>query len=348
MKIVYFLFILLLLNSCGSSSDSNNSSVQSNQYNEYLWHLFFTDNDFSTIYGIDANSSINAKEAWQLSRGAGVKIAVIDDSFEATHEDIVNNVVTTYNTVTGTSDVSGDIASHGTICAGHVAAEDNLVGIVGIAPEAELVLIKYGESDMSIIMAFNKAVEEGVKVISCSWGTYDVSQAIANKLQEVHNLGITIVFAVGNDGLSLDGDINDESESAYVIAVGASCENNDVCSYSNYGSALDVIAPGGDTIESAGVLGLDHSGESGSDEQRNIVNNNYAFKSGTSFSTPLVAGVVALMYSVDENLTPLEARSKLILNTQKVGLGVYYDSDGFNIKRGYGKVDAYQALNSML
>lgn len=340
MRVFVLVFLVLFFLGC---SKKDNSEV-SQQYDAYLWHLFFTDNDFSTSYGIDKDANINIKKAWEISKGVGVKVAIIDESFEPTHEDISANVVLTYNVNDGSADVTGSGTSHGNTCSGHVGAMDNSVGIIGSAPEAKLVLIKYGNSDADDIHAFDKALREGVKVISCSWGSYNISQPLANKLKEVYAAGITVVFASGNDGKSLDGNDNDESESPYVIGIGASCENNDVCGYSNYGVNIDLLAPGGEHSGSIGLLGLNNMGNAGKTNQKNLVNNNYNFDSGTSYSTPLVAGVVALMYSVKPDITPKEVREILIQSAQKIGIGVDYDSNGFNEKRAYGKIDAYEAL----
>lgn len=338
MRILAITFVVIFLSSC--------SGNRSNQYDRYLWHLFYTDNDFSISYAIDRNANVNILNAWEISRGNGVKVAIIDENFEPTHVDLADNVVLTYNAANESTDVTGSGTAHGNTCAGHVGALDNGVGIIGTAPQSELILIKYGNSDAADIRAFDKAMSEGVKVISCSWGSYDVSQALANKLQEVYNAGITVIFAVGNDHISLDDiRVNDESELSSVIGVGASCENNDVCSYSNYGINLDIIAPGGEHHDSIGLLGLDNSGESGDSNQQELVSNDYAFGSGTSYSAPLVAGIVALMYGVNPNITPLEVRNILIQTSQKVGVGVAYDNSGFDLERGYGKIDAYEAVN---
>ena len=343
MKNIIFLLIILIFNSC---SNNNSEQYDSNtQYDSYLWHLFFTDNDFSTSYAIDENAHVNILNAWKISKGQGVKVAIIDESFEPAHEDIIDNVILTYNAEDESTNVTGSGTSHGNTCAGHVGALDNQIGIIGSAPEAQLILIKYGNSDAADIRAFDKALSEGAKVISCSWGSYDVSQALANKLQEVYSAGVTVIFAVGNDHISLDDvGIYDESELSSVLGIGASCENNDVCSYSNYGVNIDFIAPGGDHYSSIGLLGLDNSGEVGSSNQNELVTNNYAFGSGTSYSAPIVSGIIALMYSVNPDITPLRIRDILIESSQKVGDGVAYDNLGFDLERGYGKIDAYEAI----
>ena len=345
MRALGLVFVLLLLNAC--SGGGGGIFKADTQYDGYLWHLFFTQNDLTTAYAVDQNAHVNIQDAWNITKGNGVKVAIIDDSFVPDHEDIADNVILTYDASSpdGGTDVTGTDTSHGNTVAGHLAALDNSVGIIGSAPEAELILIKYGFSDAADIRAFDKALSEGAKVICCSWGSYDVSQALADKVREAYSAGVTVIFAVGNDARSLDdAGVNDESELPYALGVGASCENNDVCSYSNYGANVDVIAPGGEHYDSIGLLGLDNTGESGSANQKGLVNNNYAFSSGTSFSTPIVAGVVALMYSIKPDITPVQVRDILIQSAQKVGVGVSYDNDGFNLERAYGKVDAYEAI----
>jgi len=346
MRLITYIFLLLIF-IVGCNKKNSETIYENLQYDEYLWHLFYTVSDFSILYGISEDANINIKNAWQISRGSGVKIAIIDESFDSAHEDISDHVILKYNAIDESEniDYNDSSHSHGNSCAGFASAIDNEVGIIGTAPESSLILIKYGDDDASIIRAFDKAMSVGAKVISCSWGSYSVSESISAKLREVYEAGITVLFAVGNDEKSLDLNyINDESESPYVIAVGASCEDNEVCLYSNYGSALDVIAPGGEHYDSIGVLGLDNMGDDGESNQKELVSNNYSFGSGTSYATPMVAGVVALMYDIKSDITPLQVKQVLIDSAQKIGDGVVYDDNGFNIKRGYGKVDAYKAI----
>ncbi|MDQ7047653.1 MAG: S8 family serine peptidase [Sulfurovum sp.] len=232
--------------------------------------------------------------------------------------------------------------------AGFIAAPINGKGIIGTAPESKLILIKYtGNSDAATIKAFEFAKNEGAQVISCSWGTEHVSQAVESELKSLYEANITILFASGNDGKTLDNeddDINDESESQWVIGVGASGENNDVTSYSNYGKNIDILAPGGDTQEALGVLGIDDTGDRGSSTQNGLVTNAYAFTSGTSFATPVAAGVVGLMYSVNPNITPKQVRDILIDYSEQIGGDDASYEDGFDEKRAYGKVNASRAV----
>jgi len=96
-------------------------------------------------------------------------------------------------------------------------------------PKSKIIVIKDNEyiSDIDTIEAFDYAQRNGAKVINCSWGTNNVSDAVANKIKKLYDDGITIVFASGNEGNSLDRPwINDESELEWVIGVGSSNEYN--------------------------------------------------------------------------------------------------------------------------
>lgn len=333
-----------------STSDTNTTLLVENEpYYRYMWHINAQDNYFNSHgYTIDPNADINITQAWETTQGEGVKVAVIDDSFDVNHEDLQANIYKAYNADNGSSDVSNNSSyesSHGNSCAGFIVAPINSKGIVGTAPKSKLIAIKLlGESDSDIIKAFEYAKNQGAKVISCSWGTYNLSEALNSELKSLYESGITILFASGNDKKDLDETgINDESESPWVLGVGASAENNDVTTYSNYGKNMDFLAPGGDTQLSIGLLGLDDSGYKGSSNQQGIVTNNYAFTDGTSFSAPIASGVVALMYSVNPNITPAQVREILIETSDKIGLDSSY-IDGFDKERAYGKINASKAV----
>jgi len=321
-------------------------------YFPYLWHI---DSNASVLnglgYRVDEDADINLRKAWELTRGSGIRVAVIDDGADITHEDLAANIVSVYNVDQDSNESihpDNPNGTHGTTVSGCIAAPVNGKGIVGIAPDAELIIIRQDTfSDATTIRAFEFAKEQGARVVNCSWGSEHVSDAVVSEIKSLYESGITVVFASGNEGKSLDTPgIDDESEIPWVLGVGASGENNDVTLYSNYGSQIDLLAPGGDAIDSSGLLGLDDMGEQGSlTMQRDLVNLNYAFTEGTSFSAPIVSGVAALMYALDPALTPKEIREILIQTAFKIGGDdAAYDSNGFDEKRAYGKVNAYEAL----
>lgn len=365
----------LFFTACGSSG-SNNTSLEDNEtldistvseekYYKYLWHIDSKNSSTEKIAqevsdalggeyvvnSIDADADINILQAWKITKGSGIKVAVIDDGGDIEHEDLKANIFLSYNADDPSSDISNtsnniSSALHGNTCAGFIAAPINGKGIIGTAPESKLILIKQEEgNDLKTIRAFEYAKNNGAKVISCSWGTGYVSDAVVSELKSLYDAGITVVFASGNNGKSLDSlGIRDEAEVEWVIGVGASGENNDVTTYSDYGKNIDLIAPGGDAVLSVGVLGLDDSGTQGSTNNYGLVSNSYTFTNGTSFSAPTVVGVVALMYSVNPNITPAQVRDILTSTADKVGGTNANYINGFDEKRAYGKVNALRAV----
>jgi len=318
-------------NTAGSDANYDLTQIQNEPYYNYAWHFAY-DPNFGQFFGVDQEAHIHIEEAWKITRGEGVIVAVIDASnFDWKHEDLRSNVIRTFNSDEDNNNITNpgdsDDFSHGSTVAGFIASPINGIGLIGAAPEAKLMLIKQIDpSDSATIKAFEYARQHGATVINNSWGTNNVSQAVASALQELKDDGITIIFASGNDAEDMDdASINDESELPSVIGVGASNEKNDIASYSNYGQNIDLIAPGGNLDNGVGILGLDDSGAFGSPTQRSIVSNDYAFTNGTSFSAPITAGVVALMLSVNPSLTPEQVREILITTTDKIGFNANYN-----------------------
>ena len=364
----------------GSSSSSSNetdtsittteeNSAQATDYSKYAWNINeFIDSNYKSTYKIDDNAHINLSTAWNTTKGKksnaeAIKVAIIDEGFEVSHPEIKDQIFATYNVMTGTTDVSNTSTStfsHGTAVAGVIASK-----YLGVAPEAQLILINidllddYQSSstltEADLISAFQKAVDLGAQVINCSWGGGSVSGILSAKIQELKDKNITVVFSAGNDSSNLDSDgTTDESELSSVIGVGASSVENDITSYSNYGSQIDLIAPaGGNTTDGLlGILSLDLTGTNGinTSTQLGLVNYNYSFVQGTSFSAPTVSGVVALLLAAKPTLTADEIRQILIDTADKVGTsnGADYSVNNFDVKRAYGKINAGKAMTEAL
>ena len=364
----------------GSSSSSSNetdtsitttqeNSAQATDYSKYAWNINESiDSNYKSTYKIDDNAHINLSAAWNTTKGKksnaeAIKVAIIDEGFEVSHPEIKDQIFATYNVMTGTTDVSNTSTStfsHGTAVAGVIASK-----YLGVAPEAQLILINidllddYQSSstltEADLITAFQKAVDLGAQVINCSWGGGTVSGILSAKIQELKDNNITVVFSAGNDSSNLDSDgTTDESELSSVIGVGASSVENDITSYSNYGSQIDLIAPaGGNTTDGLlGVLSLDLTGTNGinTSTQLGLVNYNYSFVQGTSFSAPTVSGVVALLLAAKPTLTANEIRQILIDTADKVGTsnGADYSVNNFDVKRAYGKINAGNAITEAL
>lgn len=329
MNRIFYILLLMLFIGCGGGSGNGDTSKFL-----YMWNL-----NPNSSYHQDGraiqNSDINITDAWNQTYGGGVKVAIIDECFDETHEDLSQNIIATYNVNNQSTNVSGDNC-HGTKVAGVIGANQNTVGLVGVAPDAELILISINldnSSESDFINAFEYAKNQGAKVINCSWGSNHMSEVLSNKLQSIKNSNIITVFASGNEDLNLDNqNINDESESPYVIGVGATgAEDNDVTEYSSYGSNIDILAPGGTQNLGLWLLGDDNS---------------YIQNAGTSFSSPTVAGVVALMLSKNPNLSFENIYEALTKSADKVGsTNSHYDQNGFDTYRAYGKINASNAIN---
>jgi len=347
------LILVLMLGSTGCNlgrsnstpeliDDDTDTTIQSEPYYKYAWHFAYNTN-FS--HQIDKDANIHIEDAWKITKGENVTVAVIDaGDFDVNHEDLRENVIDIYNADNNNHQILDltDEPAHGSTVAGFIASPINGEGLVGAAPKAKLILIQQVyDSDSGTIEAFKYAVDHGAKIINNSWGTNHVSEIVADYLQELKDQGITIIFASGNEGANMDVSyIRDESELDSVIGVGASSELNDVTDYSNYGVNIDILAPGGEYI---GVLGIDDTGIAGSSNQLGLVDDDYAFEMGTSFAAPIVTGVTALMLSVNPSLTPDQIRDILIKTADKIGDYANY-VNGFDIKRGYGKLNATKAV----
>lgn len=304
----------------------------------------FCTNDpmFGSLWGLNNTSNpnidINVCQAWNITNGENVVVAVLDQGIDKMHEDLSDNIYPlSYNTETNTSP-SQLFGDHGTHCAGTIAAiKDNDLQVVGVSPSAKLMDISNsleGTPNSRIKRAdgINWAWQNGADIISNSWGSsvqYQViDDAIDNALQNGRNgKGTIVVFATGNSYGAVSYPANSNPN---ILAVGAITSNGSRSNFSNYGSQLDVVAPG------SGILST-------------IPNNDTGLKSGTSMATPHVSGVAALVLSVNPCLTAQQVRDIIERTSQKIGNYSYQETAGrpngtWNNQMGYGLVDAYAAV----
>ncbi len=368
-------------------------SVDLNEYKQITPHLLETVDTQKEwhlknngVNGLKAGADIKAYGAWDISKGFGSKVAVIDTGFDVKNPDI-NFADNSFNALSvdedgrvSDPDEEFDAAApsysnenHGTAVAGIIAAKDNGKGVVGVAPEAQVIPIRlindYGTvSAAQIIAAHRKADELGAQIINNSWGSYDpslkdgesleLSSAEAEMYEDVaengnHGRGILVVFAAGNSG---NKDFNNAPEARQdcVLAVGATDSTDQRASYSVYGSELDLVAPGGGAQS---IVTTDRR-----DQMRNVggkmkvkikgyAKGNIAENfHGTSAAAPVVAGVAALVWSVNPKLTVTQVREILESSTDKVinAKYVYDASTGKNLELGYGRVNAEAAVKAAL
>ena len=305
------------------------NGIPNDELYSYQWHL----------------PMVNMSEAWDLSTGEGVTVAIVDtgvnpfgrDSFGPIGD---SRVLRGYNAITG---LPGgiDFEGHGTHVAGVVGQEtDNGIGVAGIAYGANILPVKalsiFGVGvDSWIIRGIRWATDQGADIINLSLGSFDKSQAIEDAVNYAYENGVTVVAAAGNSG---DGKVMYPAAHENCIAVGAVNYIKVLTDYSNYGDALDLVAPGGDN-------NVDLNGDGFVD---GILQENFGFfgfnwgfwyYAGTSFASPHVAGIAALVKSIHPDYGPDEIRQVLQDTAQDLG------DPGWDARYGHGLVDAYAAVS---
>jgi subtilisin family serine protease len=184
------------------------------------------------MMSVDIN--VNAPSAWATSRGTGVKVAVVDTGIDTTHPDLAANIKGGVSFVTRVSSYKDD-NGHGTHVAGIIAAINNTIGVVGVAPNAQLysvkVLDRTGSGTVSSVIAgIDWSAKNGMQVISMSLGTNTDFQSLHDAVDRAYLQGVVVVAAAGND---YGGPISYPAAYDNVIAVTATDSNNKIASFSN-------------------------------------------------------------------------------------------------------------------
>lgn len=240
-------------------------------------------------------NDLNILKALEYNSGSNITVAVVDTGIDYNHEDLVNKVIGGID-YTGTGSYN-DNEGHGTHVAGTIAAiSNNAKGILGIAPSTKLLAVKVldanGEGDtLSISQGIIWAADHGAKIINLSLGSTSSDQILKNSIDYASNKGVILVAAAGNDGSK-----NICYPAAYdnVLSVGATNESNELASFSNFGDKIDFVAPGVNILSTVPSF-----------------YNYYEYMSGTSMSTAVASGQLALLVSNNPNLTVSSIRSNL-------------------------------------
>lgn len=269
-------------------------------------------------WGVDR---IDADLAWPISRGTGVKVAVVDTGIDTGHRDLKANIKGGYNCIAESTNFNDD-HGHGTHCAGIIAAVNNTIGVIGVAPEAWLYGVKVLDASGSgylsdCVEGIQWCVDNGMDVASMSWGGYGTWPTLQAACDAAWAAGVVLVAAAGNDAY-LDPDMLPAGYSS-VIAVSATDSSDLIAYFSNYGYEIEVAAPGVSIYST-------------------YRNGGYAYMSGTSMACPHVSGVAALILAVYPYYTNDQVRQTLWNTAEDLG------APGWDIYFGYGLVDAQAAV----
>ena len=290
---------------------------------DFVAEAIFTPTDpyFGKQWGM---AKIEAPAAWDVTQGSSaVKIAILDTGIDQNHEDLVGKIVVNKNfTLSQTVD---DKYGHGTHVAGVAAAStNNAKGVAGVGFNSSLmngkVLGDTGTGYYSwIASGIIWAADNGARVINMSLGGTSASSTLESAVNYAWAKGVVLVAAAGNSNTSAP------LYPAYYtncIAVAATDKNDAKASFSNYGAWVDIAAPGVDIFSTM------------PNHKNRIGILNYGSLSGTSMSTPHVAGTAALVFAVKPDWTNAEVRTRLEESVDP--------TTGFTTS--IGRVNAYKAV----
>lgn len=261
---------------------------------------------------------IDAERAWEVTRGAGIKVAVIDTGIDNLHHDIRPNFAGGVSFVPGESFTDGN--GHGTHVAGIIGARQNGSGVVGVAPNCSLYSVKAldrtGSGQYSwIISAILWCVRNGMDVINMSLGGNGHVQALQNACDYAFQRNCLIVGAAGNNASQ---PVIYPARYDSVVCVSAVDSAGNIASFSARGEQVDLCAPGVQILST-------------------LPGNRYGKLSGTSMAAPHVSGTAALAFS-SHRFTRAETIRK-IMEQSADNMGVPGRDDLY----GFGLVDAEQS-----
>lgn len=298
---------------------NNHKLIDYAEYNLIVEKNIVTANDdkYSNAWHLE---KINMPQAWETSKGAGIIVAVLDTGVNAEHPDLIGQVLSGYNVITNDSDTE-DLNGHGTEVAGTVAAlSDNVIGVTSIAWDSQILPIKVtsgssgSASSLNIAEGITWAADQGADIANISFNLYS-SILISNAANYFRSKGGLVIVTIGNNGTELTCTKNPN-----FIVVSATNQSDGQPSWSNSGDCVDISAPG---------MGIQTTNKNGG----------YSARNGTSFSAPIVAGVLSILKSYKPSASLNEWENSL-LNGANDDLHVGGSSKEF----GNGRVDAQASL----
>ncbi|WP_028785045.1 S8 family peptidase [Thalassobacillus devorans] len=296
---------------------SNNPNVEYAEPN-YKFNVSWTPNDYYYSGYQYGPQNTYTEQAWNITRGSSSQeIAVVDSGVDYTHPDLDGKTIRGYDFVDNDY-YPMDENDHGTHVAGTAAAEtNNSTGVAGMAPYTKILAVRALDANGSgslanIADAIRYSAEQGAEVINLSLGCNCDTATLENAVDYAWNSGSVIIAAAGNDGVSTTFE---PASYANVIAVGAVDQYDRKASFSNYGTWVDVTAPGVDIAST--------------------VPGGYAYMSGTSMASPHVAGLAGLLAAQGKN--NWQIRQDIEQSADAIsGTGYYFE---------HGRIDSYGAAS---
>ncbi len=268
-------------------------------------------------------ADIRALAAWEITTGNPDIIVAVLDAGVNEHDDLDGQLVEGWNAVNPGGPTGDFCQSHGTRVAGVVAAnKNNEIGIAGIAPKVKVMPIVVfagcNGTETNTANGVVYAADQGAHVLNMSLQFNFAGDVMRDAIIYARESGAVVIAASGNFGSS----VAFPGRWPETLTVAATTNADTPWSGSNAGPEVTISAPGRDIWSPTGT-------------------SSYSFQSGTSFASPLVSGVAALMLSVDPSLTPDEIQDILIITAEDVHL------PGFDPQTGHGRIDAHAALQEV-
>jgi thermitase len=273
-------------------------------------------------------AKMGATTAWDTTQGAGVTIAILDSGVDGSHPDLVPNLVPGFNVYGNNTDTS-DVCGHGTAVAGSAAARtNNGIGVAGVAGQAKIMPIRVAYLDSAtnscyaytstIASGITYAADHGARIANVSYGPLAGDPTIQSAANYMKSKGGLVFVSAGNNGV--DENI---TPSTSLIAVSASDSSDAKASWSSYGAFVAIAAPG------AGIWTTSKGGI-------------YQGWNGTSFASPVAAGVAALMMAAAPSLDGAQIEQALFATAVDLGAA------GRDPYFGYGRVNALAAVKAAI
>jgi len=263
---------------------------------------------------------IDAANAWTITTGSSdITIAILDTGVESSHPDLASKIVPGRNIYNNNDDTS-DVYGHGTAVAGVAgAASNNGIGVASVAWGCGIMPVRISDSSglasaSNIANGLTWAADHGARVANVSYRVTG-NKTISSAAKYFQSKGGVVVAAAGNNSTQ-----ETAPDDPYILTIGATDPQDVLYYYSNYGNNLDLVAPGNNTTTLLGAQ--------------------YGAGGGTSFASPVVAGVTALMLSANPKLTPAQVTEILKQSADDLGAA------GRDNVYGSGRVNAARGVSA--